>query len=150
MTCKNLKKVVQVAIVVKDIEKALNNWSKFLNIEKPKIVETENWEKTKAMFRGKPMHGRAKLAFINMDNIVIELIEPIDGSSIWSEFLEKYGEGIHHIAFAVENADECVQHLENIGGFKEQEGFFTNGRYIYVNALKSLGAIIEFLQYHKE
>ncbi|MEM0028516.1 MAG: VOC family protein [Ignisphaera sp.] len=147
MKCGNLKKVVQIAIVVKDIEKVLENWVKLLGTEKPSIIETEDWEKTKMMFRGMPSSGRAKLAFINMDNIVIELIEPIDGPSTWKEFLDKHGNGIHHIAFSVENADDCVKSLESVGGYKEQEGFFEEGKYVYVNAVESLGAIIELLQF---
>ncbi|MDK6029385.1 VOC family protein [Ignisphaera sp. 4213-co] len=147
MSCKGLGKVVQIAIVVRNIDEALENWSKLLGIEKPKVIVTEEWEKTKMMFRGEPSRGRAKLAFINMENIVIELIEPIDGPSTWRDFLEKHGQGIHHIAFVVENADECAKYLEGFGGFKEQEGFFRNGKYIYVNTVNGLGAIIELLQY---
>ncbi|MEM0026962.1 MAG: VOC family protein [Ignisphaera sp.] len=147
MSCGNLKRVVQIGIVVKNIEKALENWTRFLGIEKPSIIETEDWEKTKMMFKGMPSSGRAKLAFINMDNIVIELIEPIDGPSIWKEFLGEHGNGLHHIAFVVENADECIKSLEDIGGYREQEGFFEGGKYVYVNAIESLGAIVEFLQF---
>jgi hypothetical protein len=43
------------------------------------------------MFRGSPSQGRAKLAFFNLNNIVLEIIEPIGGLSTWSEFLEKHG-----------------------------------------------------------
>jgi hypothetical protein len=42
------------------------------------------------MFRGSPSQGRAKLAFFNLNNIVLEIIEPIGGPSTWSEFLEKH------------------------------------------------------------
>jgi hypothetical protein len=43
------------------------------------------------MFRGSPSQGRAKLAFFNLNNIVLEIIEPIGGLSTWSKFLEKHG-----------------------------------------------------------
>jgi hypothetical protein len=43
------------------------------------------------MFRGSPSQGRAKLAFFNLNNIVLEVIEPIGGLSTWSKFLEKLG-----------------------------------------------------------
>ncbi|MEM1897127.1 MAG: VOC family protein [Ignisphaera sp.] len=147
MTCtKNLKNVIQIGIVVNDVENVARKWCMILGLEKPKIIETDDWSKTKAMYRGKPA-GKAKLAFIELDNIVIELIEPIDGDSTWSTYLKNYGQGVHHIAFKVENVDECIEKLKNIGGDIEQLGYFENGMYIYVDTRKSLGTVIEFLKF---
>ncbi|MEM2007579.1 MAG: VOC family protein [Ignisphaera sp.] len=147
MTCtKNLKNVVQIGIVVDDIEDVARKWCKILGLEKPKIIETDDWNKTKAMYRGKPA-GKAKLAFIELDNIVIELIEPIDGDSTWSTYIKNYGQGVHHIAFKVENVDECIEKLKDIGGDIEQLGYFENGIYIYMDTRKSLGTVIELLKF---
>jgi catechol 2,3-dioxygenase-like lactoylglutathione lyase family enzyme len=146
-----LRTVVQVAIVVRDLNKAVEYWSKILGLKPSAIVETENYEKTKMMFRGSPSQGRAKLAFFNLNNIVLELIEPIGGPSTWSEFLEKHGDGLHHIAFNFSENPECVDKIiKEIDGEIQQRGFSKGGKYIYVDARKSLGAIIEFLIRFKE
>ena len=45
----------------------------------------------------------------------IELLESTDPEGPIGKFIEKRGEGIHHIAFAVENIEEQLKHAENNG-----------------------------------
>ncbi len=136
-------------MVVPNIEAAVKAWAKILGVNEPQIVETEEWEKTGMRFRGMPSRGRAKLAFFRLNNITIELIQPVGEPSTWSEFLEKHGPGIHHIAFNVDNIDDAVKEFLGIGASVEQDGKFKGGGYVYVDARKSLGAIIELL-YHEQ
>ncbi|MBS7653872.1 VOC family protein [Candidatus Bathyarchaeota archaeon] len=143
------KNMVQVGLVVSDIERARALWAKLLEVEEPPIVETEDWDFTHMKFRGEASKGRAKLTFFKLENMVLEIIEPIGGPSTWQNFLEKHGEGIHHIAFVVENADESMRKLLENGASEEQKGRFKGGGYFYLDSRKSLGAIIELLYYEK-
>ncbi len=144
-----LKNVVQIAIVVKNLDKAIAVWSKVLGVKPSRVTETGRWEETKMMFMGSPSEGRARLAFFNLNNIVVELIEPIDGPSTWKEFLEKYGQGIHHIAFDISGKSECINRFIEAGGRIQQSGLFRGGRYIYIDAKESLGAIVEILEHYE-
>lgn len=139
--------MVQVALVVRDIERVAESWARLLGVEKPEVIETEEWEKTHMVYRGAPSRGRAKLAFFKFENMILELIEPLGGPSTWSEFLERHGPGIHHIAFEVEGMEEGIRRLEESGGELVQRGDFTGGSYAYVDARATLGAIIELLSY---
>ena len=143
------KNVIQIAIVVKDIDKAVRLWSKILGVEPSRVTETRDWEETKMEFMGSPSRGRAKLAFFNLNNIVIELIEPIGGPSTWREFLDKNGQGIHHIAFDISGNPECINRFIDAGGYIQQSGRFSGGRYIYVDARETLGAIVELLEHYR-
>lgn len=143
------KKVVQIGVVVSDIEKAREKWARLLGLEPQPIIETEDWKHTQMTFRGKPSPGRAKLTFFRLENIVIEMIQPIGGLSTWSDFLEKHGCGIHHIAFTTDNADESAKTLLDLGAVEEQRGLFKGGGYIYLDARESLGAILELLYYER-
>lgn len=116
------KNMVQVGLVVSDIERARALWAKLLEVEEPPIVETEDWDFTHMTFRGEASKGRAKLTFFKLENVVLEIIQPIGGPSTWQDFLEKYGEGIHHIAFVAENVDESMRKLSESGVSEEQEG----------------------------
>ena len=138
-------KVAQIAIVVPDIVRAVEFWSSFLGIEKPQVIETEEYEKTRTQYHGKPTKARAKLAFIELENIVIELIEPLGSPSTWASFLEKRGPGIHHMAFHVKDPESVVEKLRKLGGKVEQKGMFEGGGYVYVDATETLGARIEIL-----
>lgn len=141
--------VVQIGIIVSDIEKARNLWAKLLGVEPQPIIETDDWELTRMTFRGKPSPGRAKLTFFKLENIVIELIQPIDGPTTWWDFLDKHGNGIHHIAFVTKNVNESVKILSELGAVEEQKGLFRGGGYMYLDARKSLGAILELLYYEQ-
>ncbi len=58
---------------------------------------------------------RVKTAFFKLGETKIELLESTDLDGPIGKFLEKRGEGIHHIAFAVENATEALLDAEKSG-----------------------------------
>jgi len=142
---RKLRKITQIALVVKDIERAKAVWAQLLGVEEPATIETESRESTHMTFEGVPSEGRAKLSFFNFENIVLELIEPIGGPSTWQDFLEKRGEGIHHIAFQVEDLEETLDRFEKIEVGIEQKGEFKGGCYVYTDSKSELGAVIELL-----
>lgn len=140
-----MNRVMQIGIVVRDIERSSKIWSKLLGVEVPKWTETEDESVTKMRYRGKPSSGRAKLAFFTLENITIELIEPIGGPSTWKNFLDRHGEGVHHIAFDVDKIESGIEALRKIGVDIEQKGNFTGGSYAYTCSVNGLGAILELL-----
>jgi len=75
------RRVVQVGIVVRSIERSISIWENLLGVKASNIVETEPREKTGMKYRGKAAEGRAKLAFLQLENMTIELIEPVGGPS---------------------------------------------------------------------
>ena len=48
-------------------------------------------------------------------NTKIELLEPLDNDGPVGKFIEKRGEGVHHIAFAVKNLEQQLAAAENAG-----------------------------------
>ncbi|MGM0532002.1 MAG: VOC family protein [Bacteroidota bacterium] len=141
----NTKVVTQIGLVVEDIEKTSEAYADLFGIDKPEVSETDGYSKTNAHYQGEPTKARAKLAFIRLENITIELIEPIGGPSTWQEFLDEHGEGVHHIAFQVEDMDKTIAMLENKDGELVQRGDFTGGSYSYVESQDKLKTIIELL-----
>lgn len=137
--------VTQIGLVVKDIEKASEKWAAILGFsEIPQPIITDGFNKANTHFKGKPTEAQAKLAFFRLENITIELIEPVGKKSTWYEHLKKHGEGFHHIAFNVEGMEKNIVYLENRGGKLEQKGDFTGGSYSYVD-MPELGIIFELL-----
>ena len=142
--------VTQIGFVVKNIEKASEKWASILGFsEIPKPIITDEFEKANTHFEGKPSRAQAKLAFFRMENITIELIEPIGKQSTWYEHLKKYGEGVHHIAFGVEGMTENENELKKNGGVVLQKGDFTGGSYSYVD-MPEVGVIFELLTQTKK
>ena len=138
--------MVQVGVVVRDIEKTARNFTKIFGVDMPHISLTDTRDKALTEHKGQPTEARAKLAFIDMGGMQLELIEPDDHPSTWKEFLDKHGEGIHHIALNVKGMKETVAYLENNGMPLVQKGEYTGGRYAYIDSSDKLGMIIELLE----
>ena len=142
----NGTKLVQIAIVVKNIEKTAAKYAKFFGVPVPGIHETDGVDKTHAVYKGKPLQARAKLAFFKMETLSIELIQPVGGPSTWKDHLDQKGEGVHHIAFMVPDTIAQEQALAAEGCATVQKGDYTGGRYSYVDTEKPLKVVLEFLQ----
>jgi methylmalonyl-CoA/ethylmalonyl-CoA epimerase len=142
----NSKNVTQVAIVVKDIEKARNSWAQVLGIKAPEVSVSGSHPSRPTLYKGKPSDAKAKLAFLSMDNLQIELIEPMGGKSTWQEFLDKNGEGIHHIAFWVKDINGMEKKFEMQGMPTSMSGGWDGGAYSYISSEKQLGCMLELLE----
>ncbi len=139
--------VTQVGLIVKDIEKTLQEYVEVFGLEKcPEIVLTDGLEKAHTKYRGQPSSAVAKLAFIHMGQVDIELIEPVGEPSTWKEFLDAHGEGVHHIAFIVKGTDKVVAYLEGKGIPRVQQGDYTGGMYTYMDSAPKLGVMLELLE----
>ena len=93
-------KLNHIGIAVKNIDTALPFYQKGLNLI-PHIEEVP------AM--------KVKTAKLELGNTVLELVQPLEGEQAVSKFLEKRGEGIHHICFEVPDIKEMMKHLESAG-----------------------------------
>jgi catechol 2,3-dioxygenase-like lactoylglutathione lyase family enzyme len=145
-----LKRITQVAIVVKDIEKARLAWAELLGMKESQISETGDWQQTKMSYKGRPLKARAKLVFFNLENITLELIEPIGKPSTWQQFADETGGGLHHIAFNVADLDGTLKRFKEAGINVEQKGDYKGGCYVYVDSASKLGGTIELLHNYKK
>lgn len=133
----------QVGIVVKDIEKTIEGLSNvgigpFGPLNREPTVRWETW--------GKPAEVRLKMSFANIGPLEIELIEPIS-ECIQKEFLDNKGEGIHHIAFFVDDIDKEVKKMVDKGYKVVQRGWrSTSGGYAFFDTEESCGFMLEIIQ----
>jgi hypothetical protein len=141
-----LKKMAQVGIIVPDIEKAAESYARFFNMEKPDIIMAENPADNPTTYKAELTDASCKLAFFNLENIQLELIEPVGKPSTWNDFLEETGGGIHHIAFWIKGMDGQLKKLEMMGLKEVQHGGWTGGQYSYVKAPGDMAIIIELLE----
>jgi hypothetical protein len=111
----DFKGFIQIAIVVKDIEKTAKAWAELFNVPVPEIQIQE--KAPEGLFnRGKQANFTRKKAVINAGSWSIELFQPTGGDSTFPEFLDKHGEGVHYIGFDVGNKrDAIVDELEKKG-----------------------------------
>jgi catechol 2,3-dioxygenase-like lactoylglutathione lyase family enzyme len=142
-----MKVVTQVAIVCRDIDATSKRWAAMLGVDPPQIRTTKPGREVKEMYRGHPSEGQAKLAFIKLGQLTLELIQPVGGDTSWKQFLDSNGEGVQHIAFQVADMDKTIKRLSESGMAVLHRGRFDDdsGAYVYVDSAKALGVTLELL-----
>ncbi|MDR2514964.1 MAG: VOC family protein [Christensenellaceae bacterium] len=141
------KAVIQIGFVVHDVEKAAKAFAEFFGVEAPSWSLSDPYEKTGCEYKGKPCFARSKNAFFQIgDQLDLELIEPGPEPSVWRDWLDERGEGVHHIAFFIHGMGERVLALEGAGIPLLQKAEFTGGRYAYMDATAGLKVILELLE----
>jgi len=93
--------VDHIGVAVKSIEESLKFWEDTMGV---KCVDVEEVEEQKV-----------KTAFLPLKDTEIELLEGTSEESPVSKFIEKKGEGIHHIALRVDNLEEALAELKEKG-----------------------------------
>jgi len=100
-----LPPVSQVGIVVNDIEKTAEYYSSTFGIGPFSIVDVNM---DGAILRGNPVKTTIKAGFAQSGPIQIELIQPVEGDNIYTEFLQSKGEGLHHLGFQVDDMQSLL------------------------------------------
>jgi methylmalonyl-CoA/ethylmalonyl-CoA epimerase len=144
----NPERLCQIGFVVHDVEATAKKYAEAFGLPMPKIIETLGYDKAKTTVNGQPSEATAKLAFLQTGQLVVELIQPDEKPSIWRDHLDKHGEGVHHIAFNVDDTKATEQALTAAGMKTEQQGLYVDGSgmYSYVDSAPQLGVIIELLE----
>jgi methylmalonyl-CoA/ethylmalonyl-CoA epimerase len=96
-----IKKVEHIGVAVENIEKSIHIFRDILGMPLEKMYESDVI--------------KTKIAFFPVGGCTIELIEPLDPSSPAAKFIQKRGEGIHHICLGVENVEAALRHYESQG-----------------------------------
>ena len=97
----NLTHIEHIGIAVKNIDDAKSYYERVLGLECYAIEEVKD--------------QKVKTAFFKIGQTKIELLEATSDESAVAKFIEKRGEGIHHIAFAVDDVNASLKEAESKG-----------------------------------
>lgn len=134
----------QNAFIVADIEAAIAHWTGTLGIGP--FFKFPPLEFTEGTLHGKPHLPRFKAAVAYSGDLIIELIEP-EGPSIFQEYLEAGGQGVHHNCVMTDDLDSLVSALHAKGGETVQTQATADGSVMaYVQMPAPEPVIIEVAQ----
>ncbi len=94
-----IKRIAHLGVAVNNLDDALKLFTNGLPLA---VTHTEEYQ-------------GMKIGFIPVGESSIELLEDVSGASAIRKFLDKNGEGIHHIAFEVDDINEALQELKAKG-----------------------------------
>jgi len=130
-----LKKIEHIGVAVQNIEKSIPLFRDLLGIPIEKVYASDAI--------------KTKSAFFPLGDATIELIEAMDPSSPVAKFIQKRGEGIHHICFGVENVEAALRHFEakGIDLLDRKPRRMENGDLIaFLNPKSTNGVLIELVE----
>ncbi len=140
-----IDKIIQIGIVVKDLRKTVDNYWATLGIGPWQIVRMEPPILTDVTLRGKPVKASMLAAIAQNGSIQLELIQPLDGQSIWKEFMEARGEGLHHVQSLVKDPKVIRAAFKELGVNVLMSGKIANNMFYYMDTERLLGIILEFI-----
>lgn len=142
-----LREVVHLCIVVRDVERTAKTFAEMFGIG-PFRVRILHTPRSRGSVRGEPAEFTIKLGFARLGSITLELAQPLEGRTILQEFLDEYGEGIHHIGLPAPTPFEAelekwrrqgIQPLQASKMDDPEEGW------AYMDTRNLVGCILEIL-----
>ncbi len=138
----------QVAFVVRDLAAAQRFFGERMGVPRFYVIEDFGKRANGKTFRGRPADHNFSIAIAYSGNTQIELIQHISGETTYREYLERRGEGPHHLGFFLHEParyDGALDELKRGGLSVLQSGALGDARYTYFDTEKAIGAIMEIV-----
>jgi len=116
--------IKQIGICVKDAISTAENYWNILGIGPWEIREWGSHVLYDRTYYGKPAWAKERLAHAYLGDLELELVQPIEGDSIYQDWIDEHGEGLHHLKFLCDDIDEVVGLLTEQGFTSIQGGHF--------------------------
>ena len=142
--------VAQVAIVVPNLEEAVENYWQLFGIG-PWHFYTYGKPLVKRMtYHGEPAEYAMRIALSYLGPLRIELIEPLEGDTVYADFIEEHGYGVHHFGLLVEDMERALAQAASAGLAMTQDGsgfgLDGDGHYAYLDTEHKLGVTLELIE----
>jgi catechol 2,3-dioxygenase-like lactoylglutathione lyase family enzyme len=134
-------KLCHIAILVKDLDKTLKNWEQVLGIKAGKSFNLPPSSEVPAFTNGDMGdYTDCRLATFQLENCVLEFVQPGNKASPWKEKLDRDGEGVQHISFVVPDRKKAQDTLKAIGAPSPYHiGYWPGGTYSFIDSVSQLG-----------
>lgn len=137
------KEIIQVGILVKDAAEAAKKLEKLIGVGPFEILEPEYRDLT---YRGKTGKFKIRIALAKAGPIQIELMQPLYGETIYDEFAQRKGYGLHHLGIKTDNMERSVEEMEDRGFRVIQSGNRPGVKWAYLSTEEQTGVIFELLE----
>jgi methylmalonyl-CoA/ethylmalonyl-CoA epimerase len=142
-TPSNSAEIIQVGILVRDVEETARKLEKLIGIGPFQILEPEYRDLT---FHGKPARFKIRIALAKAGPIQVELMQPLFGETIYDEYAERKGYGLHHVAIRAENMEQSIKDMKSKGFNVIQSGNRPGVKWAYLDTEKETGVIFELVE----
>ncbi len=149
-----VNELFQTGIVVRDVEKGIREYGRLFGTAPDEWwVVTIDDSLCRLTYRGRPSSHSFKAAMVMVGDLMIELLQPLEGMGTYREFLEQRGEGVHHLGHVIVPDLEAVMEKMEKEGFPVVETGQPRGpaqggghKWAYIDTSAALGYITEYSQ----
>lgn len=143
-------RVDQLGFVVPDLAAGIRQWTAALGAPQWRIYSySAGSAEARYSYRGQPGRYAMRLALANTVP-QIELIQPISGPSIYHDWINEHGYGLHHVGLFVSSIADIIDTYRKHGLEPAQTGagygVDGDGGFAYYEQQDTLGAIVEFIE----
>jgi hypothetical protein len=137
------KEIIQVGILVRDVSEAAKRLEKLIGIGPFEILEPDYRDLT---YRGKSGKFKMRIALARAGPIQIELMQPLYGETIYDEFAQRRGYGLHHLGIKTDNMEQSVKEMQEKGFRVIQSGNRPGVKWAYLSTEDQTDVIFELLE----
>ncbi|HEX7555205.1 MAG TPA: VOC family protein [Leptolinea sp.] len=142
--------IAQVCILVPTLEPVVEAYYKLFGIgpwqfytyKKPFIKDMN--------YLGEPANYSSRIALSYFGPMRIELIEPLEGDSVYNDFIREHGYGVHHFGLLTDDMQTALKQAESAGIAMTMDGsgfgLDDDGHYAYLDTEKLIGVTLELIQ----
>lgn len=142
-----IKALTQVGIVVEDVERVAENYWNILGIGPWRILTFPPPHMYDRRYRGKPAYYVLKVALTQVGPLELELMQTVEGHTIYDDFYYEHGEGANHVQYLCDTAEEVERHsaiMAKRGCPPIMNGRFgNNGAFAYLDTVGPLKTVWE-------
>jgi methylmalonyl-CoA/ethylmalonyl-CoA epimerase len=145
-----LKSINQIGFVVKDLDSTMDAYWRHFGIGTWRVYTYGPPLVKQTTYRGRPEDFHMRIGVAEVGNLVFELIQPLDGDSLYKEFLQSAGDGVQHLGLFVDDFDQGIADAAAAGFPVIQSGrgygVRGDGGFAYLDTQQKLGTILELLE----
>lgn len=138
--------VFQIGCVVTDIDAAEQQYAAWFGVPHWQCMPEVVFTPERTTYRGEPGDHAAAVSLGYTGDLQIELIQPLRGESIYSEFLERCGPGIHHLGLVPDDYDAALASAHDQGLVVVQDGDMDLMGFAYVETPEMGTPYLELLR----
>jgi methylmalonyl-CoA/ethylmalonyl-CoA epimerase len=134
---------LQISVVVRDLDAAMQTYVDDYGIGPWDIYEFNPGTVRDMRENGQPVVRAWRLALATVGQVQWELVEPLDGDSVYARFLAAHGPGVHHVGVGVRSYDGTIAELTGRGRDVLLSGEYNGVTFSYLDTESDLGVITE-------
>ncbi len=141
--------VAQVCILVPDLDAAMKNFHERFGVGPWQVYTYDKKFVPHQTRHGKPTEYASRIGLANIGNLRIELIQPLEGDTVYTDHIRKHGYGVQHLGVLVENMEESLAHAKEAGLEMTMDGAGFgpdgDGHYAYLDTEDFVGITFELI-----